>query len=195
MEEESPETPETPETPKPDKASDGLQAALKAEREKRQAAEKRLAKIEADQKKAAEERQKKAGEYEALYTSYKAEVDPQLAELAELRAEKTARIEALKTSNAERLSALPEEWQEMVPDGLSPDALAGQLSKIEKRLGAEQERPGGPPRIRPPKKERAHIPAEHKEQVEKEAHKYGLDPLQYWTRHYKPRLERQKKGK
>lgn len=178
-----------------DKASQGLQAAVKAEREKRQALEKQLADIQAAKEAADEASKAEAGQFKELYEKLKAEREAELKELKALKGEKKARIEALTAKNAERLEALPEDWRDLIPEGLTPSAMATQLDKIEKRLVEAEDRPSGGVRGKPPKKTDVHIPAQYKERCETEAARYKLDPKKYWTMRMRPRLVKQGKIK
>jgi len=141
-----------PEVPLVDKRAKGLQAALTDERAKRQALEARLAAIETAATKAATAKAKKRGEFESLYNSLQETASAQLSELEGLRAKETARTEALKTSNAERLAALPEEWRDLADPESAPEKLSKQLARLEKRIGVEQTRPAGAPQTKPPRK-------------------------------------------
>jgi len=177
-----------PADPPTGKASQGLQATVKAEREKRQALEAQLAEIRAAQQAADEASKAEAGQYRELYEKLKAEREAELKELKALKGEKKARVEALTAKNTERLDALDDDWRDLIPEGLSPSALSKQLDKIEARMVAAEDRPAGGILGKPPKKATVHIPVEHKEQCEREASRYGLPAKQYWKMRMKPRL-------
>lgn len=117
------------------KRTEGMQKALTAEREKRQALEQRLAEIEAAQKKRDEEAAAKRGEFEKLYTELKAETDPLREKLTAYQQREQARTEALNKANAEALEALPEDLRGLVPDGLNPEAKAAQIRKVAAMVG------------------------------------------------------------
>jgi hypothetical protein len=168
---------DTPPTDPPaDKAAAGLQAGLQAERKKRQELEKRLEEWQTEKDAAEEARRAESGQFKELYEALKAERATDLAELKALKAEKKPRVEAMTAQNTERLEALPEEWRELIPDGLTPSAMARQLDKIEKRLVASEDRPAGGVRSTPPKRREDHIPAQYKDQCDREAKRYGLPP-------------------
>ncbi len=178
-----------------DKAAAGLQATVKAERQKRQALEAQLAEIRAAKEAADEASKAEAGQFKELYEALKKEREAELKELKALKGEKKARTEALTASNAERLEALDDDWKDLIPEGLSPSAMSKQLDKIEKRMVAAEDRPSGGVRTAPPKKGGVHIPAQYKEQCEREAVRYGLTPKRYWSMRMKPRLVKQGKLK
>lgn len=175
----------------------GLQAAKAAETKKRQAAEQRaaeleqrLAEIEAAQKKRDEEAAAKRGEFEKLYTDLKAETDPLREQLTAYQQREQARTEALNKANAEALEALPEDLRGLVPDGLDPEAKAAQIRKVAAMIG-EAPSGGFAPRVRQ-KAESDAIPAEYREQVAREAQRYGMDPKLYYKLRVKPKIDRQK---
>ncbi len=118
-------------------------SALQAEREKRQALEARLAKIEADQVAADRAAAEKRGEFEALYTETKGALEAAEKELADFRDRARARRQALEASNKERLSALPEDLQPLMVPGLDPAAAADQLTKLEALAEKTATRPAG----------------------------------------------------
>ncbi len=173
------------------KRTEGMQKALTAEREKRQALEQRLAEIEAAQKKRDEEAAAKRGEFEKLYTELKAETDPLREKLTAYQQREQARTEALNKANAEALEALPEDLRGLVPDGLDPEAKAAQIRKVAAMVG-DAPSGGFAPRGRQ-KTESDAIPAEYREQAAREAQRYGMDPKRYYKLRMKPKLDRQKK--
>jgi hypothetical protein len=125
-----------------DASSKGLLAAKVAETQKRQAAEARVAELEAEKSKAAEDAAAKRGEFEDLYKTAADSLKSITAERDTLLGERTARLDALKASNEEAKKALPEELQALVPEGLSPDATAKQIARLAK-LGGEGLPTGG----------------------------------------------------
>lgn len=193
--ESDPDDTPPPTDPPADKAAAGLQAGLQAERKKRQELEKRLEEWQAEKDAAEEARRAESGQFKELYEALKAERASDLAELKALKGEKKARAEAMTAQNTERLEALPEEWRELIPDGLTPSAMSRQLDKIEKRLVASEDRPAGGVRSTPPKRREDHIPAQYKDQCDREAKRYGLPPKRYWAVRLKPRLIKQGKLK
>lgn len=154
-----------------DKAAAGLLAAKTAETKRRQAAEARVAELEAAQTKREEEAAAKRGEFEQLYGTTKAELEAIRQERDTLAAEKTARTEAQKAANTERMKALPEHLRALVPDGLAPDTMAAQIGRLEK-LAADAPTGG---RTATGKKVKADIPAA----CTAEAAKHGRDP-EWW---------------
>lgn len=60
-----------------------------------------------------------------------------------LKAEKAARIEALTASNSERVAKLPEQFRDLVPDGLDADATARHIERVEAIALKAAERPAG----------------------------------------------------
>ena len=103
-------------------------AALRAEREKRQALEKQLAEFTAQQEAARQKAAEEAGQFRELYESAK----PRLERLEALEAAEAARAAALTERNAERLTLLPNHLRDLVPEGLEGDALAAHLDRVEK---------------------------------------------------------------
>ena len=118
-------------------------SALRAEREKRQALEARLEKIEADQVAADRAAAEKRGEYEALYTKAAADLEAAKTELTDFRTQAQARREALEAQNKARLAALPEDLQPLMVPGLAPSAAAAQLEKLEALAEKTATRPAG----------------------------------------------------
>ena len=175
------------------KQTEGMQAALAAEREKRQALEQQLAEFKAAQQKAADEAAAKRGEFEQLYNGLKAEYDPLKEQLDALVAEKTARTEALKTANEAALKELPEGLRSLVPEGLNPEQTAAQIRKLQAMQGDDGTPRGG---IGPRKK-----PGQGQDQIPEAAIRqaknlgYSDDNVRsYYERVWKPRQER-KRGK
>ena len=123
----------------------GLQQALAAERKQRQALAAKLAEIEAAQRKREEEAAAKRGEFEQLYSTSKTELEAAQARLAELEAAEKARTERLTAANAEALKALPENLRALVPDGLSPEAAAAQIAKLNAIVARDAPPTGGIP--------------------------------------------------
>ena len=163
----------------------GLQAALQAERKKRQEIEARLSSFEAEQRQRAEEDAKRRGEYEALYTEARSKLDTLTTELDSYKARETARLEALQSENRARLEALPESFRALVPEGLSPDAVRSHLGRLESVLSQATPSGGIPPRMGKAVQEK--IP----EAALREAERYGYsDARGYYDRVWKPRQER-----
>lgn len=168
--------------------TDGLQAALAAERKQRQALEAQLEQFKAVQQKAAEEAAAKRGEFEQLYTSTKVQLEALQAERDALASEKASRLEAIAAENKARLEKLPENMRALVPEGLSPEAAAAQIRRLESVLADDTPRGGFPRRPGPPKGEEE-IPAA----AVAEAERLGYsDPRRFYEKIYKPRMERQK---
>jgi hypothetical protein len=174
-----------------EKAKGGLEAAAVAERKARQEAERerdelrqRLASLE----KADAE---KKGEFEKLYKERDSALTEVQKELERYRKAEAKRLDALKAANKTRLEALPEDWRELVPAGLDPEAQGEFLAKLEKRLSTADAGPHGGVIARPPKKVEEPIP----EECKAEADKHGKDPAWWFKNVYKPRLEREAKRK
>lgn len=106
-------------------------ASLMAERDKRQALEARLAAIESERAEADRAAAEEAGEYRKLYEDLKAKHGAAAEQLAALQSAETARLETLVQSNNDRIVALPEHLRGLIPDGLSPDATASQIARLE----------------------------------------------------------------
>jgi hypothetical protein len=116
-----------------DKAQKGILADLARERTARQAAEAKATALEAAQTAAAEEAAKKAGEHKALYDGLKPKYDEATAKLTAWETREAARVAALTARNAARIAALPEDFRELVPEGLDPDTATAQIEKLEAR--------------------------------------------------------------
>ena len=118
----SPEV-KAPETPvvEADPSKDGILRDLRAERERRQAAEARIAELSATAAKVAE---------------YEARLPTLEARISEFEAKEAARIEAVRTANLDRIAALPEAARALVPEGLAPEALAGWLERAQQFVAA-----------------------------------------------------------
>jgi phage I-like protein len=89
-------------------------AVVEAERKKRQAVEAQLAEYQAAQAKAAEEAAAKRGEFEALYTSTKAERDALAAKAEALEAAQAARNAEQATRNDGALKQLPDGARKLI---------------------------------------------------------------------------------
>ena len=175
------------------KQTAGMQAALMAEREKRQVIEAQLAELKAAQEKAAQEAAAKRGEFEKLYNDLKAKHDPLLEQFEALSGREKARIEALEASNTEALKALPEGLRDLVPEGLDPEATAKQIAAVKLLVkdGDTTPRGGINPRTQP--KQGETIPKQYLDRANTEAARYDMEPLQYWKVRLKPLLKRQGK--
>lgn len=108
-------------------------AALEAERKARQDLAAKLAEIEARQRSIDEADALKRGEAEKLYGAEKAARE-------RIEAEHKATLERLSTLEARdaerrkaRMTSLPEDFRDLVPDGLDGDKLDALLDKIEAR--------------------------------------------------------------
>lgn len=108
-------------------------AALQAERQRRQALEAKIAKIEADAQAAAAEAAKKRGEYEGLYNEALPKLTAAQERLAAYEAKEAARLERIAARNEARVKALPEAARALVPP-LDPDAVADWLDRAEPTL-------------------------------------------------------------
>lgn len=137
-------------TPSPDQAPEPTEertvplSSLKAERDKRQALEARLKAIEEANAEAERKRAEEEGRYRDLYEDLKAKHDEQAGTLSTLQERETARIEALQTSNADRILNLADNLRDLVPPGLDPEATAAHLDRLEK-LDTTPPPPGMPP--------------------------------------------------
>lgn len=178
-------TPETASTSEEGNQTRGLQEALQAERKRRQEMEARLSAFEQKQREQAEAEAKKRGEFEALYTSAKSEMEKISSELASYKTKEANRIQALQAENAERLRNLPENFRALVPDGLDPDSTRSQIARLESVLGQATPSGGIPPRGTKPAQEK--IP----EAALLEAERYGYsDARSYFEKIFKPRQNR-----
>jgi hypothetical protein len=174
-----------------EKAKGGLEAAAVAERKARQEAERE--RDELRQRLAALERAdaEKKGEFEGLYKETSSKLTEAEKELERYRKREAKQIDALKTANKERLERLPEDWRELVPAGLDPEAQGEFLAKLEKRLSTADAGPHGGVIARPPKKVEEPIP----EECKTEAARHGKDPAWWFKNVWKPREARAAKGK
>lgn len=120
----------------------GLQAALAAERKKRQEFERQLAEIRQQQEEADRKKAEEQGEFKRLYEEAEAKRQAQQAELDQLRQAQQAAAEAQGKRSKERIEALPEEARKLIPEGLSGAALASHLDAIEQTF-ADPQRPAG----------------------------------------------------
>ena len=117
-------------------------AELEAELEARGARLAELAQAqEAHQRKAAEEQ----GKFKALFEqsdAAKKSLEEQFRASQEkikaLEGREAARLEAVQARNEERLKALPEALQALVPEGLTPDQAEAQLAKLEALSGQQR---------------------------------------------------------
>jgi hypothetical protein len=165
----------------------GLQQALTAERKKRQELESRLAGIEAAQREAQEAEAKRRGQFEDLYETASAELANARQELADYKQRESDRLERIIGANQQRLAALPETFRALVPDGLAPDLVAEQISKLEAVLVQNTPTGGIPPRTGKVAEDK--IPTE----CIKEAERYGYtDARNYYNRVWKPRMDRRR---
>lgn len=101
----------------------------------------RAADLETKKKTDAEEQ----GKFKSLYDETQAKLTAAEALVEEFQGRETTRADSLKASNKERLEALPEDLRDLVPDGLSPDATAKQIARLEKRADTDVDgkRPAG----------------------------------------------------
>ena len=173
--------------PTPARIIAGLEAALVAERTRRQEITEEINKIKEAQSAAEQVEAEKRGEFEKLYRDAQTELETTRSQLTTLQKAETARREKLEASNTERAAALPEDLRALVPTGLAPDAVAEQLSRLEALGGIE--RPAGGLRSKPPKNLEEPIP----EGCKAEALKYGVDPRTWFNRVWKTREERKAK--
>lgn len=114
-------------TTEPDK--DGLLAALKAERAKRQEFATQLEALKAEQEAAAQKAAEEAGEHKRLYDDIKPKFEALTEELNGYRQREAQRVEALTAKNTERVATLAEHLKPLVPPNLDPDALSAWLDK------------------------------------------------------------------
>lgn len=128
--------------PEPSKAEVGQIAAIKAERERRQAAEAKIAEMEAAQEAARLKAAEEQGEFKKLYEESTGKLSALEEELNALRAEKAARLEAAKAEADRALEELPEDLRALVPDGLSPEAKLAQVRKVA-ALSKKEKAPTG----------------------------------------------------
>lgn len=178
--EQPPATPEAESKPPESTPEErGQLAALKAEREKRQAVEAELAKFREERAEAERAAAEKRGEFEALYGTEKERADTLAARVAEYEARETARLEALTARNKERSEALPDHLKPLVPPGLDPDALSDWLTKASELAEPE----GGHPRgTRSRGAGPQGIPAEALAEVQRLAAKWSIEPELVWKR-------------
>ena len=167
--------------------SRGLQQALTAERKRRQDLEQRLADIEKTQREAREADAKRRGEFEQLYQTASSELEATRAQLADFQAREDGRLKKLTEANTARLAALPESFRALVPDGMTPDLVAEQLTKLESVITQNTPTGGIPPRTGAIAQDK--IPT----QCLKEAERYGYsDARVYFEKIWKPRMERRR---
>ena len=108
----------------------GLHAALKAERDARQQAERELKKRDAEIKKQERAQLEKAGEYQKLYEDQSAEL-----EVARADAERVRQLEgAMEASNQLRIEGIPETMRGLVPDHYTAVQKAQWLDKNAAQL-------------------------------------------------------------
>jgi hypothetical protein len=110
-------------------------AQLEAERAQR-------AELEAAQRAAADSALAEQGKFKELFEKTEAEKKALEEQHNALVARETARVEALTKANKERRKALPDPLTDLIPSGLSPDAEAEHLVKLEKHL-ADLEKAAG----------------------------------------------------
>jgi hypothetical protein len=173
-------------------AAAGQLAALQAERAKRQAAEDRLAAIEAASKAAEEERAAKAGEYKNLYDPLKAEHEKATARITEFEKREAERTERVKTRNDARIAALPEKAAKAlapIAAALPPEALAEWMDDHLADLVAEAApaRPAGTiagtGRAEP-------IPPEATVDWQKYGKNLGVTEREWFEKNWKPRQKK-----
>lgn len=150
-------------------------AALEAERQKRQAAETRIAEIEAATKKAADDKAAEEGRWKDLHSAATIELEAAKGRLQQLEDAETARAATVAARNVTRVAALPEDGRALVPVGLSGDALASWLDTAEPRLAGGTARPAGT-------KARGGAAPEIPADCIAEAKRYGKDPA-WWFEH------------
>lgn len=165
----------------PDARVAALEAELARIRTSKRAAEEWKAAREAEDA----ERERKAaldrGEHEQVLKSTAAELEAVRAELADAKAREDARVERVRGSNDKRTAALPAELRALVPEGLSADAVADHLAKLEALdrsgpTGGTRSHGGSAPEI--------------SDECRREAAKHGRDP-EWWNEHiWQPRLKR-----
>jgi predicted nuclease with TOPRIM domain len=168
-----------------EKAKGGLEAAVVAERTKRQELERKLADLEKAQDEAARKKAEEQGEFERLYKETQPRLSEYEARLKDFEKRESKRLDALKTQNKARLEGLPEDWRELVPAGLDPEAQSEFLAKLEKKLSADPG-PHGGVITKTPKKVEETIPPE----CIKEAAKHGRDPADWYRLVWKTREAR-----
>lgn len=165
-------------------AAAGLQAALLAERGRRQDLERRIAAIDAEKEAAEAAAAAERGEYRELYEKAEAARAAAAEKLDALTAREAARLERVGSDNAARLAALPEALQALVPSNLGVDTAAAQIGRLE-RLAAEKTYPAGTRRgsgVAPA----VVIP----DDCAAEAHRHGKDPEWWYKTIYQPRMAR-----
>ena len=174
-----------PET-KPDPIAAEL-AELRAYRAEQQAKE---AERLAASKKAEEEAAKKRGEYEQLHAAEKARAAELEGKLKSYEQREAARLKAVEAEVSEITKGLPKDLQDLIAE--VPD-LDKRLAYARKNVGAGGLPAGvmtGTAATKP-----GVIPHDHREVVEAEAKAYGMDPVVFYTKIYKPRLDRNKAAK
>ena len=185
FEEEEPEGDPPPGNEPPDDPKEaGFLEGMKAERAKRQAAEARIAELEAADAERSRKAAEEAGQFQDLYKQTQSEAEKLRAEVEQYRAAETARIERVEARNTAALEKLPEPFRALVPEGLSPDAVSEQIQ----RLAALAQQDAGPAGSRagagkPPKEA---IPPECIAQ----AKQHGKDPEFWFENVWKPRQSR-----
>ncbi|MEL6347731.1 MAG: hypothetical protein AAFV53_31790 [Myxococcota bacterium] len=147
-------------------------SALEKERKARQRAEERARKLEEQEAERRRKAEEEKGEFKSLYEQEKAERAEEKAELEALRKEKADREAQLKTTNKERLDKLPDALKALVPEGLSSEAMAQQIGRLE-RMAGDEDQPSGTFRPGRKKKSDAKIPAEAHEDARKAGMKNG----------------------
>ena len=170
----------------------GMQAALAAERKKRQEYEAQLATFQAAQREAEEAAAKKRGEFETLYTTAKQERDALEAKVKAFEEAEATRLADLTAANDAAMKALPKNFRALVPENLSPGDKAAQIARLQATL-ADATPTGGIPPKAPPKTDV--IPSQYVAATNTEAARYKMDPLQYWKVRMRPRLIKEGKIK
>ena len=119
--------------------------ALQAERQRAAEAVAALEALKAERKAQEDADAAKRGEYKSLYEAEKARADEAAGRLTAFEAAEASRVTAISTRNAERIGLLTNEQRGLVPDGLSPEATALHLDRLDAilRSGAGTAAAGG----------------------------------------------------
>jgi hypothetical protein len=103
------------------------------------AAQKRADELEARILKLDEDAAIEQGKYKELYESQKTRAEELESKHNALVERETKRLKEIADSNKERRKALPKELQELIPSGLSADAEALQLNRLEAITGGGED--------------------------------------------------------
>ena len=131
------------EEPKKSDKERGLEKAAATERKKRQAVQAELDALKAEKAERERKAEEAKGEYEGLYGKEKTRADELEGKLTKLQERETARLERVAATNDTLLSELPDEFKDLVPEGLDADATSSQLRRLAKLANKSDDRPRG----------------------------------------------------